>query len=867
MTRAYFFPSHDVFARQPYYNSPVTSTATLECVYFTDEAMTAVADVAYTADGDALAGGVAVVNSESQVAGLYAAVDTLYELAPGKTEPYAIFAATDASEVAAALAAEVNARVAGDSGATAALGAHVAAPDPHGDRADAAGRYVPLTQRDAPSGYAGLDGSGHVPDALIPSTVTRDSELANALAALVNASPTTLDTLGEIAAAMGNDPNLAATLTASIGTKLATTTAAATYEAGTTAVLHVSATGSDAASGANFSTAKATIAAAYAALPATGGVIEVGAGTFSTATTPTTSTASKHVTIRGRGIGVTTLTRSAAVQVLNLNGAGANVVLEHLTVDGAALAASCVRISGLNRFEASRVRFKGAGVPGFAAGHFSGFDGLFASAGDGQTDTVVLRDCTFEDCERDGLFAFGGIKHFYESGTRYAGCGRFGSALSQNSANTFGPQTVRRRAVVASGCGAGGFSTETHASLTICELDDDVVVLDCGNNDWTYGWGYAAGVNTQGKVRATGRRCGKTNVGAYPIVGVLLIDSGGPVTVDADVSESQSHGVFVNRSGALAPFTHTVNVRSRANTACGVYAYNTAAPVVTGSAVLNGQHGVYAELCTGAVIGPMELRDNSQSAANTYAAVKTKDGDGPVLTGLHIVGTSHKYAWENVNCAYPTWEGNSPQSWGTAWFSDAGGTDATGTVNRGRRAFSGLAKAPTTGTWSVGDTMTAPGGERFTCTVAGTPGTWVSSMPGHVEVHAGATPDANTNWPGIVGLSATAYLNMSMDTQGGPTVNDTISYDLPIGAGTWTLDLLHLAGTNRGIYTVAVDGVTVGTVDGYNAVLSAVRGQVTGIAVATGGTHRVTLTVATKNATSTSYRGSVSAIMLTRTAP
>ncbi len=46
------------------------------------------------------------------------------------------------------------------------------------------------------------------------------AELATAIANLVAASPGTLDTLNELAAALGDDPNFAATMTALIGTKL-----------------------------------------------------------------------------------------------------------------------------------------------------------------------------------------------------------------------------------------------------------------------------------------------------------------------------------------------------------------------------------------------------------------------------------------------------------------------------------------------------------------------------------------------------------------------------------------------------------------------------------------------------------------------
>lgn len=49
----------------------------------------------------------------------------------------------------------------------------------------------------------------------------RTAAIDNAVAALAGAAPATLDTLAELAAALGDDPNLAATLTTLIGTKAA----------------------------------------------------------------------------------------------------------------------------------------------------------------------------------------------------------------------------------------------------------------------------------------------------------------------------------------------------------------------------------------------------------------------------------------------------------------------------------------------------------------------------------------------------------------------------------------------------------------------------------------------------------------------
>ena len=60
------------------------------------------------------------------------------------------------------------------------------------------------------------------------SVISTKSYVDSSVASLVNSAPGTLDTLAEIAAALGNNPNLATTLTTAIGTKLATTDFTAT---------------------------------------------------------------------------------------------------------------------------------------------------------------------------------------------------------------------------------------------------------------------------------------------------------------------------------------------------------------------------------------------------------------------------------------------------------------------------------------------------------------------------------------------------------------------------------------------------------------------------------------------------------------
>jgi hypothetical protein len=61
---------------------------------------------------------------------------------------------------------------------------------------------------------------GFIPDAQIPASITRDSELSSAIAALVNSAPGALDTLAELSSALGNDPNFATTIINGLSSKL-----------------------------------------------------------------------------------------------------------------------------------------------------------------------------------------------------------------------------------------------------------------------------------------------------------------------------------------------------------------------------------------------------------------------------------------------------------------------------------------------------------------------------------------------------------------------------------------------------------------------------------------------------------------------
>jgi hypothetical protein len=127
------------------------------------------------------------------------------------------------------------------------------------------------------------------------------------------------------------------------------------------------------------------------------------------------------------------------------------------------------------------------------------------------------------------------------------------------------------------------------------------------------------------------------------------------------------------------------------------------------------------------------------------------------------------------------------------------------------------------------------------------------------------TAASATNWNSLSASDVNSLFGFTFDSSGAQ--NDEINWDVVLSAGTWTIELLIKKGTDRGIYSIQLDGVEVGTVDGYSgATVRNQRGLVAGVTVATSGKKRLKLKMATKNASSTSYVGSIGLVSLVRTA-
>jgi hypothetical protein len=139
-------------------------------------------------------------------------------------------------------------------------------------------------------------------------------------------------------------------------------------------------------------------------------------------------------------------------------------------------------------------------------------------------------------------------------------------------------------------------------------------------------------------------------------------------------------------------------------------------------------------------------------------------------------------------------------------------------------------------------------------------------LPWLVNVDASMTPVSHVNWNTNL-VDGNAPYRLIRDTS--PVAqNNEISFDVVLAAGTWTFELIHYRDVDRGIYTVLFGGVAKGTIDGYTPAGTPpflTRSPITGVVVVASGKVRVTLRMATKNVSSSGYRGSLSHIQFKRT--
>ena len=138
------------------------------------------------------------------------------------------------------------------------------------------------------------------------------------------------------------------------------------------------------------------------------------------------------------------------------------------------------------------------------------------------------------------------------------------------------------------------------------------------------------------------------------------------------------------------------------------------------------------------------------------------------------------------------------------------------------------------------------------------------ALPWLIDVDVFEQAVSQTGWD-TININNSAILNGHKNSAGNQ--NDEIGFDVVLAKGTWTYEMLYTSGSTGGTYSIRFDGVEIGTLDGYSAGATYnLLHSITGIAVSASAKVRITLVMATKNASATLYRAFLQHIQLRRTA-
>jgi len=260
---------------------------------------------------------------------------------------------------------------------------------------------------------------------------------------------------------------------------------------------------------------------------------------------------------------------------------------------------------------------------------------------------------------------------------------------------------------------------------------------------------------------------------------------------------------------------------------------------------------------------------SNRGQANGYAPL---NGSSQVSTTFLPIGTTSSTVAA----------GNDSRFAGSAAGTANAALSATDATTTNSRTPSGTASGDLSGTYpgptvakvnGVAVSGTAAAGKVLTAT-GSTAASW--QLPGSAAISRQiiiSLSGSSSSLAATVGVWTPTYLT-NTDTNNfvgwvntsDTAQNDSITFDFICNAGTHTLEFFHLPFMNRGIYTLQIDGTTIGTVDGFSNSLVPTRAVLTGIVVSTSGQHTFTILMATKNASSSAYMGMVERAVLTQTA-
>lgn len=364
----------------------------------------------------------------------------------------------------------------------------------------------------------------------------------------------------------------------------------------------------------------------------------------------------KNVTIYGEP--GTVFTRNDATKnVLRFLGSGKTIKLFDIIIDGASIHKTGVLANNCDTFIAERVIVRDCGIPGYAHGHAAAVDGFSLV----NIEHVYLDRCEFYRCERDGVLGWP-IRHSEFTRCYSEDCGRGGLVCDRN-VNSVNPNDGGPKSVIMIGnrivrSGAIGLYAEAHADDTAnltktgtCDVVfADNKVIDCGHDDWGFGYGIVMGNNCRGQIHdntvvnfgigssSTVAACHAIQVGDYT----------GDVTIhDNIVSNPRCIGIFVNNtsSSSYQINIHHNHIKTPGST--GIYVYDAPRTILDCNQIWTGNvNGIIVNLSNGTKLLSNIVKDCSQSTSNASSGIYILDSLGAQILGGEVNGARHKYGIE-----------------------------------------------------------------------------------------------------------------------------------------------------------------------------------------------------------------------------
>jgi parallel beta-helix repeat protein len=421
-------------------------------------------------------------------------------------------------------------------------------------------------------------------------------------------------------------------------------------------------------------------------LPLKGGTILFPSGTY-TINNVFLSNFSKFIKLKGSGKTSTVITRSTANIIFNINGTGngTTIHLEDMTVDGASYHQTGLAFSTSEELKMKDVIVKNCGVPGYAAGNRGAYDGVYAY----NIQKATIQDSIFDHNERDGFHGLP-VVHLTVENCLFTNNGRLGSVnepdvINPRIANSQYPLTTTYINNYCENNGSGGLHGESDNSISLgwkpllLQFTNNHI-LNCGNDNWTIGWGIVFGVYTYGQAIGNVIKDFATIVSASGANdyrhGIDASQIGGRILLEGNILENIGQiGINIGASGKGIPVILKGNSIYKAG-ASGVYLYDSQYCSIDANIIEDCLHdGIMLNNSGGANVLGNKIRNNSLAGANLYSGIASITSPDLIINGNEINGANHQFGYNLDSTNYfntLTFLGNRVNIFGTSATSFSG---------------------------------------------------------------------------------------------------------------------------------------------------------------------------------------------------